>query len=341
MEKKITASSTKNDIIEAYNELLKQKESQDSGQPKEQKEKEDRDIVIRSAATVNKEGIIQQIASLKISLNAELEKVEDALVTESKKLSQLQEAIKLQDQRLQDLYGINATADSVSAMLTLQKEKKEAFEKEMEQKRNQFEAEIEEIRTKWEKGKKEQDLVEKEEKDRLNKQHKREEEEYSYSIELTRKKDKDQYEQKKQLLDKELTDRKNTFEQEIRSREQAVIATETELMELREKTTAFPKELELAVKVAIEENTKKLETAFKFETQLKAKEYEGEIKLRDQEIANFKAKIKDIEVQLAQLAAKAEQADKSAKDIAIRAIESSSNFRIIERAKESGNEIVK
>ncbi|NJK84602.1 MAG: hypothetical protein HC906_00045 [Bacteroidales bacterium] len=62
------------------------------------------------------------------------------------------------------------------------------------------------------------------------------------------------------------------------------------------------------------------------------------LKLRDQEISNLNAKIKDIEGQLSQFALKAEQADKSAKDIAIKAIESSTNVKIIERSKETRDE---
>jgi hypothetical protein len=338
MEKRPTPSSTKNEILEAYNELLKQVEEKKSGQPKEVKEKEERENTLKSAVSVNKEGIIKQIASLKLTLNAELEKVEEALVMESKKLSQIQEAITIQEQRLNDLYGINATADTVSTMLTLQKEKKDTFEKEMEQRRSQFDDDISETRTKWEKEKKEFELITKEEKDRLQKQRKRDEEEYAYNLDLSRKKDTDQYNLKKQSVEKELSDKKTLFEQEIKSREQAVIATENELAELREKVALFPTRLEQAVKEAIAENTVKLQTEYKFETQLKAKEFEGDVKLRDQEITNLRSKIKDLDIQIAQLAAKAEQADKSAKDIAIRAIDSSSNFKIIERTRDTKDE---
>ncbi len=338
MEKKVTPSSTKTDILDAYNDLLKQIEGQKSGQPKEIKENEEREKVLKNAVSINKEGIIKQIANLKISLNTELEKVEEALVTESKKLSQVQEAIQIQEQRLQDLYGINTTTDSFSVMLTLQKEKKEAFEKEMEQKRGQFDIDIAETRQKWDKEKKESELLMKEEKDRLLKQRKRDEEEYVYNLELSRKKDTDIYVQKKATLEKELADKKSTFEQEIKSREQAVINAETELNDLRKKNEAFPKLIEQSVKEAIAGNTEKLQTTYKFETQLKLKETEGEIKLRDQDIVNLNAKIKDLGVQVAQLANKADQSDKSAKDIAIKAIESSSNIKLFERPKENREE---
>jgi len=159
MEKKVTTSSTKTEIFEAYNELLKQMDGQKPGQPKEMKEGEEREKVLKNAGSINKEGIIKQIAGLKISLNTELEKVEEALVTESKKLAQVKEAIQIQEQRLQDLYGINATADSIAVMLTLQKEKKEAFEKEMEQKQKQLDTEISEARQKWDKEKKDAELL--------------------------------------------------------------------------------------------------------------------------------------------------------------------------------------
>ena len=338
MEKKPTSSNTKTEILDAYNELLKQVEEKKSGQPKEIKETEEREKTVKSALSVSKDGIINQIASLKISLNSELEKIEESLVNESKKLAQVQEAIKLQEQRLQDLYGINATTDSVSVMLAMQKEKKEQFEFEMEQKRQQLDGNIAETKLNWEKEKKilEQKLTE--EKDLLQKQRKREEEEYSYNLQLNRKKDTDLYNQKKFDLDKELVSKKALFEQEIKSRELAVTAAELELKDLREKNALTPKLIEQAVNDAVSANTDKLSTEHKYESQLKTSEFQSEIKLRDQEIANYKAKIKDVEVQLSQLASKAEQADKSAKDIAIKAIESSSNYKIIDRVRDSKDE---
>ncbi len=63
MEKKPSASNTKNEILEAYNELLKKLEGQKSGQPKEIKEKEERDNVLKNAVFINKEGIIKQNSS--------------------------------------------------------------------------------------------------------------------------------------------------------------------------------------------------------------------------------------------------------------------------------------
>jgi len=115
-------------------------------------------------------------------------------------------------------------------------------------------------------------------------------------------------------------------------------AAESELIELRKKDSATPKIIEQAVKDAVTANTEKLSTNYKFESQMKAKEFESDLKLRDQEILNLKAKIKDIEGQLAQFTLKAEQAEKSSRDIAIKAIESSSNYKIIDRVRESKDE---
>jgi hypothetical protein len=209
---------------------------------------------------------------------------------------------------------------------------------EMDQKRQQLDGDIAQTKLNWEKDKKilEQKLTE--EKDLLQKQRKREEEEYSYNLQLNRKKDADLYNQKKFDLDKELASKKALFEQEIKSRELAVTAAELELKELREKDALTPKLIEQAVKDAVTGITEKLNTEYKYESQLKTSGFESEIKLRDQEIANYKAKIKDIEVQLSQFASKAEQADKSAKDIAIKAIESSSNYKIIDRVRDSKDE---
>ncbi|NJK84604.1 MAG: hypothetical protein HC906_00055 [Bacteroidales bacterium] len=73
-------------------------------------------------------------------------------------------------------------------MLALQKEKKEAFETEMEEKRVLLEEEISTTKQKWDKEKKEAELLAKEEKEKIQKERKREEEEYSYNLTHSRKK---------------------------------------------------------------------------------------------------------------------------------------------------------
>ena len=100
----------------------------------------------------------------------------------------------------------------------------------------------------------------------------------------------------------------------------------------------FPAELEKAVQSAIKETTAQLEKEHKFEKQLLLKDHEGEIKLKSQQIESLLAKIKDLEIQLKQAYAKAENAENNTKEITLKAIQSSGQIKIIEKeAKGQGD----
>ena len=329
MEKKLTPTSTKNEILNAYNELLNKIQESRQDNPKAEQEKKIKETTVATAAGLTDEKIIGQISSLKLTLNSTLDKIEDDLASEFQRLLKIREAIAIEDQRLKDFYQINAGADSLAAILTAQKEKKEEFEAEMAFKRKEFEEELKAGKLVREKETKLWEEKRKEAEESLKKQRSREEEEYNYNLQLARKKDKDQYEQKKSLLDKELAEKKAAFENEINSREQTVAAAEKELTELRGMADKFPSELEKAVQVAVKETTAQLEKDHKFEKQLILKDHDGEIKLKNQQIESLMARIKDLENQLKQAYVKAENAENNSKEITLKAIQSSGQIKII------------
>ena len=229
------------------------------------------------------------------------------------------------------VYQINAGADSLAAILAAQKEKKDEFEREMADRKSELEEEIKQVKLTHDKETKLWEEKRKEAEDALKKQRTREEEEYKYNLQLVRKKDKDEYEQKKAALEKELIQKMESFESGIKVREQTVVAAEKELAELRAKAENFPLELEKAVQSAIKETTAQLEKEYKYEKQLLLKDHEGEMKLKIQQIESLMAKIKDLEVQLKQAYGKAENAENNSKEITLKAIQSSGKIKIIEK----------
>jgi hypothetical protein len=331
MEKKVTTTSTKTEILNAYNDLLEKIQDSKQDNPKAEQEKKIKETTVSAAAGLTDEKIIGQISSLKLTVNSTLDKIEDDLAAEYQRLLKIREAISIEDQRLKDFYQINAGADSLAAILAAQKVKKEEFETEMENRRREFEEELKSANVNRDKEIKLSEEKRKEEEESLKKKRSREEEEYNYNLQLARKKDKDQYEQKKALLDKELTEKRASFEDEINSREQAVAAAEKELMELRTKADKFPADLEKAVQAAIKETSAQLEKDHKFEKQLILKDHDGEIKLKNQQIESLMARIKDLEVQLKQAYSKAENAENNSKEITLKAIQNSGQIKIIEK----------
>jgi len=104
---------------------------------------------------------------------------------------------------------------------------------------------------------------------------------------------------------------------------------------LREKSETFPIEIEKAIKLAEKVLTERMQTQYKFETELTTRQNEGEIKLHEQTIQTLQSKIKDLDAIIKELTAKANTAEASVKDIAIKAIESSGKLQIFEKSKES------
>lgn len=331
MEKKIAPTSTKTEILKAYNDLLGKIQENKQESPKAEQEEKTKKAVVAEASGLTEEKIITQISSLKININNTLDKIEDDLAGEYQRLLKIRDAIAIEEQRLRDLYQINSGADSLAAILTAQKERKQEFEREMEDERAGFEEQMKIQKLNRDKETKLWEEKRKEVEESLKKQRTREEEEYQYNLQLARKKDKDQYEQKKSLLDKEITQKREAFETEINAREQSVAAAENELTILRTKAQSFPAELEKAVQTSIKETTDRLEKEHKYEKQLLLKDHEGELKLRNQQVESLQAKIKDLETQIKQAYAKAENAENNSKEITLKAIQSSGQIKIIEK----------
>jgi hypothetical protein len=336
METEVSTKNTKNQILDAYNQLLKKMQAQKADEPKKaQAEKQKQEVVAQAKSTSN-EDIVTSITNLKVSVAAQLDSLAGKFVAEQQKFEELQKAIEIEKKNLEDLYQLSANTDSLAAMLLAQSEQREKFEQEMAQRKQelsdkinsekeQFETEMAQRRAQWKKEQAEQQLAAKEEAAKTKKDREREEEEYLYNLKLTRKKENDLYEEKKQKLEKELSEKKAAFEKEFAERKAAIEEAEAELHELRKKAQAFPAELEKAVADAVAATTEKLETTHQFDMKLREKEVEGELKLKDQIIAALNSKIKEMENSFKEMSEKTRRAESSVNDIALKAIESSSS----------------
>lgn len=346
MEKKLTPKSTKNEIMAAYDDLLKKVQEQKIEDPKKMQEEQKNTKVIKEASGNTLENIIKSMSAIKLNVAREVDKLSDELTAEFKKLENVQSAIKLEKGNLEELYQISANTDSLAALILAQKEKQEQFENEMALRKNTFDEDIKAEQVKfdvekesWKQEQQKWEKLQKEISEKTEIERSRGEEEYNYSLTIKRKKETDQYEEKKSAQEKELKEKRMIFEKEIAEREAKVVEVESELKELRKKSVEFPSELEKAILETEKSVKEKLEMQFNFEKELSNKQTEGELKLRDQEITSLQAKIKEQDAFVKELSAKANSANANSKDIAIKAIESSSKIQIIEKSKEvSGKE---
>jgi hypothetical protein len=345
MEPEISLKNTKSEILSAYEEMMKKVQDKKTDEPKKVQEQQKQENLVKKAATFSNENIVKGIASLKVDLASALDKLGENLVSEFRKFEELQQAIQVEQKNLEDLYKLSVVSDSLSAMLLAQKERKEQFEQEMtsrktesdekmKSERERFEAEMAEKKALWKKEQETWQLKTKEEAEEGKKSRTRSEEEYQYNLKTTRKKEADLYEEKKMKLEKDLADKRIAFEKEFAEREVKIKEAEAELKELRIRNAAFPAELEKAVGASVIAATEKLETTFRFEKELKEKESQGELKLKEQIIETLKSKIKDMEISMKELSQKTVTSEASVKDIAIKAIESTSKPYFVEKTRE-------
>jgi len=130
-----------------------------------------------------------------------------------------------------------------------------------------------------------------------------------------------------------LKEQRAAFEKEFAERERSLLESENELKLLRTDCENFPMKLDEAVQKAHIETETRLQTIFKYEKELQSNETQGLLNLKDQQVKSLEAKIKEMEVQLKEAGSKADNSEKTVKDIALKAIESSGKMQVIERER--------
>lgn len=327
MQPKVSEKNTKSQILNAYDDLLKKVQEMGKEDRQAQKVAKDEKATVEKAGKSTSDQIIADLANLKLQIVRSFDSLEDSLINEYKKLKTLQEAISIEARNLDEVHQIKINADSLTALLLGHKEKKVEFEAYMLAEKEEFEREKAEKEADWKKKLVYIEQNFKEEKESLAKERKRDEEEYAYRLAHDRTKEKDSYEQKQALLEKELNEKRQALEVEFAEREKVLSDQELELKELREKVNAFPEILKREVSQSEKQVVREIELKHKYESQLREGEVAGEKKLGLQMIAALEAEIKEKERQIDHLTQKTGQASAQVQDIALKAIEGASLSR--------------
>lgn len=298
---KVTNTSTKAEIMSAYEELLEQIKNERKDSTALRQELEKKQILLEKAGNAVKAGATLSLQQIRKALNEQLDVVEEGLSEEQQKYETLRQGTAALKQELDNLHQIKAEAESLEALIMANRQAKEKLEKDLEARRLALEADIKETQTKWA----------------------REQEGYEYDLKLKRRNEQDAYSEKKAKMDKELSDKKVEFDKTIAEREQAVAAQEEELKRLRKESETFEPRLQTAVQQAEKAAIERLTREFDYQQKLQIKDLEAELKLRDQMIRSLETKVKEQQEQLAAMSAKTDQAGQQVKDIALKAIEKS------------------
>lgn len=328
---KLTLSSTKKEMLDAYNQLLRQlKEKQEEEAKPEQKiEQKKGKEAIEVAEALSTEGIGKEIGNLRSEIGTMLVQLSDRLEEEIGKYLHVKKAVAVKEKELQEIYEIERSASTLIALLEAQQQKRADFEAEMAEKKEMLRVEVETKRAEWEQ---ETEAHEAQLKDRAaleKKAREREAEEYRYQIEREQRLIREQFEYEKKKLEREAQLTKEEMERDLVEREKTLAARESEFDQLRKSVEAFPKELEAAVSKAVQQESERLKQEAKTREELLKKEYEGEQKVLKSRIEAFQQTVKEQSEQIAKLSGQLEKSYTQVQDIAVKAIESSSGARAI------------
>ena len=315
----VSVKNTKNEILEAYNSILEELQKNQTSDPIKTKQTMEQKSIVESASQISSESVVSDLAHLKISLTKLIDNLSEKLTAEVEKFKTIQKAIQFEQNHLHELYEIKETTQTLAALLIAQKEHTEDFDNEMQQKRELFEQAMQKEKSSWQLAR-EQLISEYEtEKNSLAKQRVREKEEYGYQMELARRKEEDEYQERKTRLEKELAKKCEDLEK----REMLLKEKEQEFEQLKLKVENFSHENAESIEKAKEALRKELQQQYDFSLKLKESDISGTYKLYDQKIKSLEEKIIEQDAIIKSLTKKADESADQVQFIACKALDAS------------------
>ena len=267
----INMTNTKKEMLDVYRDMkrLIEKKSKELIDAEKSKKELEKKAALAAAETQATQDPIRRIHDLRSSLNKELSSLADKFEEELETYHKVRSAVQEKQKELKNVYDIEAGASDLAALIQSQQMKKEEFDREMNLKKSEFDQKMAELRESWDKEQAKRTAQLKEEKEQLKKQKEREEADYEYNLNREREQRRNKLEDELQSLEKEIIQKRETFEQEISSRdtelkrkEIEVANKEQEFDELSKEVENFPSRLEAKIKKAVNETKAQLSADF-------------------------------------------------------------------------------
>jgi hypothetical protein len=190
------------------------------------------------------------------------------------------------------------------------------------------------LKKSWQKEQENHKLEVKERDDNYKQSYRRDEEEYRYNLNLERNLVREQYEQGKRVLYQELVEIRQVQEQQWLTREESIAQREKAQAAAKAAVEAFEKELEAKIKQGTDEGKGIGFYQGKVKADLRNKEVEGERRNFELKITSLNQNIQTQEARIQALTKQLDAALKQVQDLAVKAIEGSSNRSSFEAMKE-------
>ncbi len=326
-EEKVSITSTKKEMLEAYNALLKKMREKSEIKPEKRMEEKRAEEVTMIASSLSTEGVVKGISSLKLEIGKLLTEISDRMEEEVKKFKDIQEAIEVKEKGLQEIYEIEKSVQTLTTLIEVQNKKREEFECEMAQKREELSREIQKTKEAWEEEKKRHEGEAKEQETAEKKKREREQEEFRYDFNREKQLAKDQLKDEQLKLERKFQTEKEEKEKELSDKEKTLAEREEEINQLSKKMENFPKELETALNKAVKETTEKVQKEAHNSEELLKSGFAGEKNVLLAKIESLERTVTQQEIEITKLSKQLESAYRMIEDLAVKTVTSAPGWK--------------
>ncbi len=342
----INSKSTKAEILAAYKEIEKQKKSLESELKNASKtppvaSKPANQSTLRNLSSpVNKNSnkdiyqTILSLAQIQSGFGGAVSNLSEQLITEATQLEKVREEITLEKLELKELHKLEKIEEStIDSLIEQYQASAKKFAEELSQQQESDRQEIETLNKAWAKEKEIQNRAIKTRNEEYRKSQQREKEEYEYNLDLARDLDEEEYNQEKKLRQEELESSCQTLEKQWSEKEAEIAKLEQEYTEAKEKVAAFEEQLRSKIKQAKEEGKGIGTYQAKVKADLRAREIEGQTKNYELRIESLEQTIRHQGIRISKLSEQLDASLQQVQDLAVKAIEGSSNRNSFEAMK--------
>jgi colicin import membrane protein len=277
--------------------------------------------VLNSVKGLSLDSVSKSIADTQVEVQKVLADLSAKVMERLQQLEQLQEAIGLRQEELNNLHGIEVKATTIDELDEQIARQRRSWEEEQAEKKRAF-AEMQSER---------------------NKTWKREEEEYQYKLAQEHRKLEDSFQALMEKQQKANADRQDQLDKSWAERENELKKREQELIDLRAFKEQAPEVVKKAVNAEVAVATNSVKKEYETKMVLSAKDAETERRLAEQTVKALQETITKQQAQLEEMKAQREQAPKAVQEISSKALESASGRattdalqRILERDQQGG-----
>jgi len=263
-------------------------------------------VVLDSVKDMELTKVVSEIGNLQVSLQGTLAHLTATITNKIQQVEQLDTAIGLKEQRLQELHGIEKEAVSLDEMKAQKEEEARKWEKERDDRDAQWDEEEEERAKIWQ----------------------RTEEDFKYTTEQAHKKVQDDFEAQLSKRNREELLRAEQLQRSWTERESALKAKEQEFTDLKAQVAGFDAKLKAEVSKAEAVLGNVMKKQHEHEMALLRKDSESEKNLSAAKISAMSDQMENLEKQIHDLQVQLVSARTDAKEVATQALQSASGRQV-------------